>query len=167
MNPNFIQGRLQLRPENLQWDLPFVKALVTTVTEPQLKKQLYNEHVQFYSAEFTATPEQWREIEPELKKMGIEVNLYEMPHLYYQVQAQQERDLARTREKSKLRLISVAGFLIGAAACLSLFAFQNLTVFIGLGLLGLIVWTIGSVALDFHKEKTDEAAVIREKLGRR
>ncbi len=120
MNQQPIQGSLRMTKQELVSDLQFVQERVLTVSEPQQVKSLGDGQAPRWSVEFTATKEQWAELEPELRKQGIGVSVYEMPDHYYDSMEAERRVLARIEGKTNHRLkvllailfIVIAGTLI-------------------------------------------------------
>jgi hypothetical protein len=153
MNQNVVTGRLQIPIGNFKSDLIFVKQYVQLTAEPQLKKQLWDEKIEFWAIEFACTREQWQTLEPKLKEMGIESNLYAMPDLYFKAQEEQQRELARIGEKNKLWLVWTIGIGLFFAGWITIMLDGGWLLGLGLIGVGILVEAVGLTKLDLWHEK--------------
>ncbi len=147
MPPQIVQGEVKIARENLVLDLPLVKQFSTSVSEPQLKKPLYDSGADFWSVEFTTTPAQWRELEPELIKAKIPYTRYEMPDNYYAVQRAEEQKLKRIENKSKFQLIALLGGLMFLAGWVYMWADGIWEASAAIMIIGLLVMAFGNTAV--------------------
>ncbi len=165
MDYSLVYGRLKIPPTNFTWDFRSVKELVTVTSEPKLKKELTDDHVTFWSVEFTCPRERWREIEPELTKMGIEVNLYDaMPDRHESVVAAEKAELRRIDEKFKRQLVQLAGIVLTVAGFAYLVLEGSTSISCSLLAIGVVMTALGGTLLGRLDERTREARAARKRL---
>ncbi len=98
-----VQGRLRIRQENFERDLPFIKERVGEVQNPKLKPIPGFEFLKFWYIDFAATSEQWQALAPELDRRNIGVTMFEAPTYYMEALAEAEQGTRKDQSSSPLR----------------------------------------------------------------
>ena len=149
-----IQGRMKLQQENLRWHMTALRQLVTAMSEPQRRKGLWDDQKEFWSVDFTATPAQWKSLQPELEKMQVEVNLLESPDLIVQSERAEERALERIGKKNKYQFVWLLGAILVVVAVVNIMTGGNPNLSCAVSFVGVLVCALASTFIEKLWEKS-------------
>jgi hypothetical protein len=107
-----IQGKLRIRPANIEQDAQFIRAHAAALTEPELRSVPGYDYLKFWYADFACTDQQWAVLAPELDKRNILATLYEAPLFYAEGAAKEETTSRRTPSLSVARIFNLAALVV-------------------------------------------------------
>ena len=107
-----IQGKLRIRPANIEQDAPFIREHAAELTEPELRSVPGYDFLEFWYADFACTDQQWAVLAPELDKRNILATLFEAPVFAAEGTAKEEKPSRRKPSSPLARIFNLSALVV-------------------------------------------------------
>lgn len=113
-----IQGKVRIRPANVEQDAQFIREHAAELTEPELRSVPGYEYLKFWYADFACTDQQWAALAPELDKRNVLATLFEAPVFAAEVVAKKEDPGGRKPSSPVVLMLNFGALAVLVAAAL-------------------------------------------------
>ena len=107
-----IQGKLRIRPANIEQDAQFIREHAAELTEPELRSVPGYDFLKFWYADFACTDQQWAVLAPELDKRNILATLFEAPVFAAEGTANEEKPSRRKPSSPLARIFNLSALVV-------------------------------------------------------